>query len=294
MPKNSRPDIQVLEDRVVRLKNQLLEYKDLRLYGVTKKRLSAVAQELNECISIITDIVGEESNEISSSSLSALSEYPGEGPSEFSIDNDLLDTLLLPPFEDGSNQSTYSSKEIVKTYSVRIQNCADTVGCSSGILQVNQFCQLLNSWYQARFPAMRPKGSKFFFKADKIHEWVDLLILAAGSSLHNREFPSFVSGMNSWIKDLNTAKDQTWVLPFSVMQIKKSMGDACTEEAVLLERVVKSSIYDKDFYPDEKDSVKRIVIHNSSLTDDDLEIHSIIQSCGSRIIVTPSFDATKF
>ena len=168
VPKNSRPDIQVLEDRIVRLKSQLVEYKDLRLYQTTKNRLSAVSDELEECIMMIHEIVNKDNNIISATSISAYEEYPGEGPSEFSSDGDLLDTFLLSPLPDADVPVAvkHSSKEIVKAYTARLQECADTVGCSSGILQVNQFCQLMNSWYKTRFtPTKRNPG--FFFKADR-------------------------------------------------------------------------------------------------------------------------------
>lgn len=292
MPKNSRPDIQVLEDRIVRLKAQLLEYKDLRLYGVTKRRLSAVSENLSECISIINEIVDAGTNNISESSMSAYDLYPGSGLNEFSQDGDLLDTSLLTD-SSKSSYASISAREIVKTYSVRMKECADTIGCSSGIIQVNQFCQVMNSWYQSRFtpPSRNPK---FFFKANRIHEWIDLLMIAAGYSLEKGTFPEFVADMNTWIGYLNTPKDEAWVLPLSVMRMKDMDPVYCTKEAVLLEKIIKPCIYSANFYLEDKHTVQKIVMNSTTFNDTDLELDAILQSCTSKLIVTSSFDASKY
>lgn len=296
MPKNSRPDIQVLEDRIVRLKAQLLEYKDLRLYSVTKRRLSVVSDGLEECIGIIDEIVSSGSNNITSSSMSAFTECPIEGPSEFSGDGDLLDIFLLNPPEGSDTKvvtSRYSPKKIVSTFSKRIQKLAESEeGTSSGILQVNQFCQLLNSWYQTRYtPDVR--NPEFKFKSDRIHEWVDLLMLAAGQAMHRGLFPAFLSDMNTWIESIPRDRENIWSLPYSVMQMNNIDASCCTQEAVLLEIMIKPSLYDKSFYPDERTSIHEIVITNSKFTEDDLKIDKIIQDC-PKLIVTSSFDASKY
>lgn len=292
MPRNSRPDIQVLEDRIVRLKSQLLEYADLKLYKVTKRRLNAVAEELSECIEIIHGITDVETNNISTSSMSAFEMYPGEEIQEFNCDSDLVDTALLDSYLSPS-QSTLSPKEIVKSYSARISNCAETLGCSSGILQVNQFCQVMNSWYQSRFaPATR--NPNFFFKANRIHEWVDLLMIAGGSALHNDTFPEFIASMNSWTAELNTSKDQAFPLPYSVMKLKESENSMCTEEAVLLESIIKPSIYSDDFYITEVHSIAKIVMNSGKLSQDDLALDAILKKCASKFVITSSFDLTKY
>ena len=299
MPKNSRPDIQVLEDRICRLKNQLLEYKGLRLYGVTKKRLSAVSEDLSECLSIIKEIVEDNSFSSGVSDISAFNSYYGGNQPEFAVDNDLMDTLLIDPSDNRSNLFTNSSKDdrytpsqIVREYSQRISSCALNTGCSSGILQVNQFCQLLNNWYQHRFsPEFRHKD--FRFKAVRIHEWIDLLMLAAGKSLNNGSFSSFISEVNSWIDDINTSKDELWPLPKSVMGMQRTTADSCTREAVLLEMIIKSELYDDSFYPEQKNSVKQIVISDSDIPESELDVDSIIQN-SPKLIVTSSFNAQKY
>ena len=287
MPKNSRPDIQVLEDRIVRLKAQLLEYKDIRLYKTTKNRLSAVGQELEECSMIINDIVTASTNNISASSLSALDDA-GMSMSEFNEDGDLFDVSLL----SSTHSCSYSAKDIVSTYSNRLRQFAESEGRSTGIIQVNQFWQILNFWYQSRFtPAVR--NPNFHFKANRIHEWIDLMMIAAGHSLHEGQFPSFISDMNAWIKLLNTPKDETWVLPYCVLQLAKADPSIYTQEAVLIESMVKPFIYDDSFYPNELHSIRKIVIDNSSFSTIDLSLESILQSC-PRLLRTSSFNIAKY
>lgn len=293
MAKSTRPDIQVLEDRVTRLKSQISEYTDLRLYRVTKQRLAQVYSELESCLEILDGVLESESNSVPRSSISALTECPNDHISEFSIDGDISDDLTDTFVVEPKEAEHHSAKEIVKTHSQRIQDCADTVGCSSGIIQVNQFCQLLNSWYQTRFAPSSNRNPGFFFKAARIPEWIDLLITAAGEALHSGVYPDFVSEMSTWIADLNTDRDQLWVLPYNVMQLKESAPTICTKEAIVLEKIVKPSIYDESFYKYRLHSIEDAYVHNSGTDPADLTLGNIIQDC-PRLIVTSSFDSAKY
>lgn len=294
MAKDSRPDIQVLEDRIVRLKSQLLEYKKMRLYSSTKRRLSAVAKELSECISIIDSITNNNSNVISASSLSAITECDVLNIPEFTENDDLLDNFLLatPIGDDLQHRSTYSPKEIVSTYCKRLKEGSSTEGNVSGVLQVNQFWKLLNSWYQARFtPAIR--DPKFRFKSDKIHEWIDLLMIAAGRALHEKMFPLFVQQVYGWVNKLNGPDGELWVLPYSVMQYHTLESSFCTPEAVLFECMIKPFLYDASFYPNELHSVRNIVMTNGGYTAADLDLETIISNSTS-IFCTSCFDIKKY
>lgn len=295
MPKNpnSRPDIQVLEDRVVRLKSQVSQYADIRLYKVTKDRLSKVCSELEECISILNSVVGRSNNMVSSTSISAFTDSPSDTLSEFSVDSDsdLSDTLSFyrPPQASNSN----SPKVIVKNYATRIQQCADEVGCSSGIIQVNQFCQLLNSWYQTRFAPSPARNPNFRFKATRIWEWIDLLIVSAGKSLHDGMFPSFLSDVQAWIDRINVDKELVWVLPYGVMQIEKSLPKAYTLEAIVIERIVKPSLFNESFYIQNRHTIEQNYKSAFGVSDDDLKMDALIQQC-PKFILTSSFDSSKY
>ena len=301
MPKNSRPDIQVLEDRIVRLKAQLLEYKELRLYTSTKNRLSKVADGLEDCISIINEIVTAETNNISNSSLSAVDES-GFSISEFSTDCDLIDTELLPKLntstsitsavQDSPVSTEYSAKDITSFYSARIHESAESNGLSSGVLQVNQFWRLLDNWYSCRFNPPK-RNENFRYKANRIHEWIDILMIAAGQALHEGTFPKFLQDMNDWSSSLNSDSDEGYVLPYCVMQLRQTLTTCCTKEAVLIEDMIKPFLYNKDFYPKERHSVRRIVMENSTFDESDLDLMKILDT-SPRLIKTSSFDIDRY
>ena len=295
MPKNpnSRPDIQVLEDRVIRLKSQIEEFKGLRLYKVTKQRLSAVCSQLDECASILSEIV-EGNATVTRDSISAFRESPSDGILEFSDDTDLSDIFIAYPLQNKSQSDMMlSPKIIVKTYSERIQTCADDLGCSSGIIQVNQFCQLLNRWYQTRFAPSSIRNPNFRFRASRICEWIDLLIIAAGNALVQEMFPSFLSDMYSWIDSLTNDQEQTWPLPYSVMQLKPLVSTCCSKEAILIEKVLKPSLYDSSFFFESMHTVETIYSNSFGIHGDELELSKILQSC-PKLTVTSSFDINKF
>ena len=227
--------------------------------------------------------------------VNSYTEYASGGLSEFSISND--DSDLSDTFEFSSISSSkpyYSPKDIVSIYSKRMQNCADTIGCSSGIIQVNQFCQLLNSWYQSRFtPVNAQRNPKFLFRANKIPEWIDLFMIAAGNALHHEMFPAFLSDMHSWIDDLNTPKDSAWALPYSVMQIKKSDNSCYSQEAIVLEKILKPSIYDQSFFWEQLNSIESVYSETFGIPKEDLKLNDMIHRC-PKLTVTSSFDASKY
>lgn len=290
MPKNSRPDIQVLEARVLRLKNQLLEYKGIRTYEITKQRLANVALELSECVSLITEITGTDRTTTPHIVVKDL-KSDDVNSDEFNDDGDLADVLFTDAddFEgSGGISEKYTPKFIIKMYATQLQLCADT---PTGIIQFNQMCFLLNSWFKARF-IPETRNPNFRYKADRIHEWVDLIILAGCKALHEDKFSEFISYMDQWIEDLNTSKDGSWLLPLKVRQIEGTIG-AYTKEAILAEKVIKTILYNSEFYPDEKDSICKIVIKNEGYTSQELTIESLIESC-PHLIPTSSFDAKRY
>lgn len=298
MTKNSRPDIQVLEARVDRLKAQLLEYRDIRTYEVTKRRLLRVADELEECLSIIGEITDQDKRPVTPVELrDVISPNP---ETEFeAVDSDLMDIFSIPESSSKSSNdaesltySDYSPRFIVKTFKDRIQECAET---ATGILQVNQFSYLLKDWYNERFtPTSAFSQNKFFYKASRIHEWIDLLILSAGKSLREGKFIEFQARIENWVKTLNTTKDERWVLPYSIIQDRDESGpEYYTKEAVLIEMLLKDILYSEDFYSGEKNSVYDAVRKARFFSEEDVSIDSILHDC-TEMIVTSSFDASKY
>lgn len=111
--------------------------------------------------------------------------------------------------------------------------------------------------------------------------------------MHNGLFPAFISDVSTWVKDLEKSNDNNWVLPYSVMRMKQGDAECVTQEAVLLELILKPTLYDESFYPGERHTVAKIVIESGKFTDADLSIDAIIQNC-PKLVVTSSFDSSKY
>jgi len=290
--KDSKPDIQVLEDRVARLKSQLTEYKQVRLYNSTKRRLSAVGDELAECISIINSVISTESNSISPSSISAV-QRDDPDRSEFTEETDLFDIFLSGQSKDSPYVGPYSPRNITITYGKRIQlgyEVSTTEGC--GILQVNQFWALLHMWYVNRF-IPESRNPKFFFQSTRIHEWVDLLIIAAGRAINQQTLPEFTSEIVTWVGQLNGPNDNLRSLPRCVMQLQDQSFIYGTKEAVLLELMVKPYLYDEAFYPGERNSIRDGIIKNGRFDKEELLLSKILADTPG-IVCTSSFDISKY
>ena len=290
-----RPDIQVLEDRIKRIKSQIAEYKGLKVYSSTQKRLAAVRDDLAFCLTQLDNILC--CNESSAKPVDLVS-----GVFKVLLESDKLGDLdnNLQTFEDDLNDvfsisisgqaDSYPPKTIVSNYHKRLMTCAIE---PSGILQFNQFCQDLSSWFEARFSS-DSCNSNFKYRADRIHEWIDLFIIAAGSALHDMTFAAFRSELSDWLAKLQTEEDWNWVVPEGVMRFQKYKASDCTKEAILLERIVKSTLYDDSFYPSLRDSIAQIVIKSGRFSAEELRTDSILADCKRFLVVTSSFDPEKY
>ncbi len=77
------------------------------------------------------------------------------------------------------------------------------------------------------------------------------------------------------------------------MQLRQSLTSCCTKEAVLIEDMVKPFLYTKDFYPNERHSVRKIVMENSTFDEKDLDMMNILNT-SPKLIKTSSFDIAKY
>ena len=59
----SRPDIQVLEDRIARIKKQITECTKYKYYSITKQRFDIMYDQLDECMSMLASITGRNKSE---------------------------------------------------------------------------------------------------------------------------------------------------------------------------------------------------------------------------------------
>lgn len=289
-----RPDTQVLEDRVRRLKTQIEEYRGLRTYESTRKRLRAVKSEIEECAILLDEVLRSLDAAVENAQPAyhptVILKEPEEFTAKKEFEDDLSDIFSISIPDPNEGVESYSSKDIMIAYHNRIEQCSEA---STGILQVNQVCGLIHSWFETRY-SPSATNSRFKYKAQRIHEWIDLIILAAGEALHTKTFPCFKQSFNEWIDTIGTESDLNWILPKEVMQFQKEGPSRSTKEAVMIERIVKQMLYGSDFYPSLIDSIQKIVIKSGRFKEEDLTTSKILEDCKGSWLVTSSFDATKY
>lgn len=279
------PDIQSIESRLNKIEEQLALYEGKSVYSVTRRRLADVKAQLEKCLSTIDAIlIGADytPHNISYSSVST---------TEVDSSNNLSD-LLLSDFECDliSEVEQYKPKYIMATYRKKFNEMTQV---SSGILQVNQVINVMNLWFQKRY-SVSPENSNFRYKADRVHEWIDLVIIAAGYALSTKMFAVFRSDLEEWINSINTDTDRNWILPKNIMRFHKSSVADYTEEAILLERIIKYHLYDDEFYPSLKDSIEKIVICSGRFGSERLSTSQIVEDCKGSWIVTSNFNPAQY
>jgi len=202
----------------------------------------------------------------------------------------LLDELSSPENEedlvDYSEISTsYSGKTIVNTYSHAFKNCTN---CSFGVIEFGIFASLTNEWFSARFtPEIR--NPKFKYKADRISRWLDIMIIAFGAYAHEGTVDTYQDMMHEWIQQISSDFSEIWPMPYFITSFEDSVyTNDYTPEAILLERLYKPHVYDRNFYHHMLDSVEKTVIFYQpdlkSLSNIDLIKHS-------NVTVTSSFNS---
>ena len=293
----SRPDIQVLEDRIARIKKQITECTKYKYYSITKQRFDIMYDQLDECMLMLASITGRnKSKDIDLDSAHHSKNSPENYicPSLYDESDDISDDEFSDITDDNlglPSSSNYTPREIVCKYRDSLQDCCD-FGITCGIIQIGQFCILLNDWYKARF-VPNNRNPKFFFKASRICEWLNLFILSAGYSLHHKQFDIFVATTRNWIETLNTAYDDCWVVPSDVLRIRNKENKGFNKEAVLIEDMIKPCIYNKEFYPEELHSIRDMVSKNEDFIDDTLDFKSLLESM-PQLVVTSTFDITEY
>ena len=193
--------------------------------------------------------------------------------------------------DDYSEISTsYSPREIVRKYRDSISEVSIH---SFGVIQVNRFASMLSSWYNARYIPER-KNPGFNFKADRIWEWIDKLIISYGDAIHNHATDDYIADMNDWIEQIQRDETQIWPIPYFVVEgSESSVLDQCAAEVLLIEKMIKSKLYSADFYPDKSYSIRKIVISNHSELKG-LSLTQLMEIVGSEITKTSSFNESDY
>lgn len=222
--------------------------------------------------------------------------FLGTSKNYFDSNSDLNEYSIDCTLNNSTDQLTstsYSPKSIVKTFSIKFQSLAETVGVDSGILQIGQVCHLFNSWYQYRFNPIY-RDNSFYFKSENIHKWIDCMILSAGKAIHNSKLDIYIRDVNSWIDGIRTkVSPQPFPLPPQASEVNFFTSSDYTIEAALIEAIIKPKLYDESFYIEDMHTVRDLVCTNLQLTEDELTIQSIIDK-SSKFILSSNFDISRF
>ena len=200
------------------------------MYAKTVDRCKAVKEQLQECIGIL-DLFIEET--------------PAEQTTP--------ETVEVPEVAEKLEEETsaMSTKAIMKHYAETLLSLDNM---STNILEVSMCCRLLASWFGNRYmPEI--KNPKFFYKATKIHNWIDAILITYGEAVHNNRVHIYSSELNDWIGSLITDPDNVWPLPYFIQQKMKSSYLEIPYEAVVIEHIVKPKIFNSEFYPEYLDTI---------------------------------------
>ena len=291
----SRPDMQVVQDRVKRLKYDLTWYPKNKLYGPTKKKLLEIKKDLLDCILSIDEAVNSDVDTSSTvdldSNWDATQQCNNTVINETDLTCDLTSSLdTIDNHETLEEVEQYNPKYIMSTFRRRL---VDNTNTSFGIIQVSRMWFTIVLWFEKRY-SRDSSNSQFKYKASNICNWIDLILIAAGYAIHTRIFNSFINEFNSWIETLGTDKDRNWILPQNIMNIKKSGNYIYTAESVLLEQMIKSLLYDSTFYASLLHSVKNTVLQNRDYTEEELSIENMIENNEGKWTITSDFNIDKY
>lgn len=241
-----------------------------RVTSATKQNHLEMKRKLLECLELVDELL-EQDNVVFD-----------ETPAEDSCD---LDDILIPEVLPSLNKPTptldesrpkdkYTPKFIIHNYARRLEVAVEDDYESS---VASNFVVLLDSWFKQRFLPSIPDPT-FHYTASRITEWVDILILSYGKAVHDDRDADFRADFRGWLSDLQTRTDK-WPVPSSVRNVVDSGRTAdYTQEAVLIEKLVKPHIYDSEFYSTKMNSVANIVIeHNQDV--ELLDINKMADNC---------------
>lgn len=284
-----RPDIQLLEARANKLKVELKEYVGLKTYQPTRKRMTKIALDLEECLESIYQIINDNSDTLMYSA--AISTSTSIRESEFSSGNDESSDLgnlsLL-----GEADPILSPREIVGGFATRVEQLEKA---TIGMIPINHFCKVLSTWYHARFvPDEKDANEKFNFKSTNIPRWVDCLIIAAGQAMHDGRFYDFCANLEEWVDFIHNPqvdpKERKYPLPYGILKVERTY----TPQALVIEWITKYTLYDSEFFPSMKSSLRDAAVREGTFTEADVTFDNLLATCQGSIALSSLFDTSIY
>lgn len=203
---------------------------------------------------------------------------------------DVLDDLDDIVDSSEENNSEYSAKMILHSFAVRLKLCAQ-VGLDT--VEMNRFADVVSLWYHTRYLPECPNPN-FRYRADRICEWIDALILCYGAYMQSGKCTEFLSKMRDWVVVVSRDDGELWQLPYFVSSFITSQNvEDFTCEAILVERIFKKAIYDDSFYPMRMHTVEdKVLTYYPELAGKSVE--DLLGLIHHPLATTSSFDASKY
>lgn len=221
-----------------------------KLYTKSRDRLREIADNCNQVVALISDILQEEilkddSDEFgeSSSTISDVlddMEYQITKVQDFtrgSAESQRSETsALLQASETTASQTALSINLRRKVFANYTECLAQLPAASkSGPIYAQRCASLLWTWFETRFHKTIT-GSTFKYSMRKFPEWVQGVVVMYGKAIHDNSVASFEFEFQNWIDSLATtdAKNK-YVVPYPVYQFCKNHSPQdMTLDAVVL------------------------------------------------------------
>ena len=250
-----RPDFPLIELRLNKMEQNVIAgvewYKQQQSNTMYKKTTENFIEWHNRLKNIVAlmetlDIFDEEYKQPSIVSPSATNNIAD-------IESDDLSSTDVFVEEFTSYKADYNSRYIVANFRRRLAALEDSVSYMSKISSVGFY---LNAWFKVRFSS-DDSNKNFHYRAENIHEWIDLIIVAFGQKIHNNLLVPFCTEFDEWLDTIESDHEKKWMLPQYIAQLRNTGTSCYTKEAILIERIIKPKLYDADFYPDLINSLEK-------------------------------------
>lgn len=213
------------------------------MYSKTKLIYRDLAQQLLECVDMISNILEEEMlvpDESPTDEFDELSYQVEEYPHEISertykfrhindFSGNAVPTQVKPSSTNPKKPTPNQKRDTMRHYHEIITKSADV---PFGYAEIDECMSYIRRWFSARFA----NNSDFKYSIDQIPRWISGICLWYGNSMHNGTLSKFRYGFNQWINQVtNDPNSLPWAVPSQVNNIMKSVNvNDFTIESVLI------------------------------------------------------------
>lgn len=235
--------------------NKLLAYieglseEQPRMYAKSKERLKEIADNCNQVVAIISDILQEEllqeeeSEEFSSGSVIApiLEDMECQISKVQQFNDSMADipsSEVATPLDASANKTeqTALSLNVRKKVFAKYTSCLSQLPKSTlGYAFANRCAKLIWTWFETRFYITIP-NSTFKYSMRKFPEWIQGIVVMYGKAIHDNNVAQFERDFRVWIDSIiNTDARNRYVVPYPVYQFckKHDPGDLTLDAVVL-------------------------------------------------------------